>query len=69
MLQRLDVIDGFSAVVSILVERAQAAAPEEASVLLGEAYELMGLIDHMTDGQAPDGDALDAWSGFKRNES
>ena len=47
--------------------RARAAAPEEASVLLGEAYELMGLIDHMSDGQAPDRDALDAWSGMKRD--
>ena len=65
MIRRLNVINGFSAVAAILVERAEAAAPEEALVLLGEAYELMGLIEGLTDGPAPDRDELDAWSGFE----
>ena len=64
MISRLNVIDGFSAVASILVERAATAPPEEAQDLLGEAFELMGLIDDMNDGQPPDRDELDAWSGF-----
>ena len=62
----LNLIDGFSATASILVERAEAAPPEESRDLLGEAYELMGPIDAMIDGQTPDRDGLDAWSGFKR---
>ncbi len=66
MVRRLNVIDGFSDAASILVERAEATAPKEARDLLGEAYELMGLIDTMIDGQTPDKDELDAWSGFKR---
>ena len=66
MIRRLNVIDGFSAAASVLVERAAAAAPEEAQNLLGEAYELMGLIDVMTDGHTPNRDELDAWSGFER---
>ena len=65
MIRRLDVIDRFSTAASILVERAAAAAPEEAIILLGEAYELMGLIDGLTDGHTPDRDELDAWSGFE----
>ena len=65
VIRRLNVIDGFSTVASILVERAEAAPPEEAWNLLGEAYELMGLIDDMTDGHSPDRDDLDAWSGFE----
>lgn len=66
MIRRLNVIDGFSAAASILVERAEAAAPEEARDLLGEAYALMGLIDGMSGGQTPGRDELDAWSGFER---
>ena len=65
MIRRLNVMDGFSVTVSILVERASQAPPGEAQDLLGEAYELMDLIDDMTGGLAPDRDDLDAWSGFR----
>ena len=41
MIRRLNVMDGFSVTVSILVERASQAPPGEAQDLLGEAYELI----------------------------
>ncbi len=66
VIRRLNVIDGFSTVASILVERAEAPPPEEAWNLLGEAYELMGLIDVLTEDHTPDRDELDSWSGFER---
>lgn len=37
MIRRLDVIDGFTAAASILLERAAQAPPKEAGDLLGEA--------------------------------
>ena len=66
MIQRLNVIDGFTAAASILLERAAQAPPEEAQNLLGEAYELVDLIDEMSFDHTPDKTELDAWSGSIR---
>lgn len=66
LIRRLDVIDGFTAAASILVERAAQAPPDEARDLLGEAYDLIGLIDEMSFDHTPDKAELDAWSGSIR---